>query len=72
MKPQPLLTPKIRFPCVYWHAHFISNVLQFFILQEGCTSVVLSEQKILNDLQISFGTEVVNRTFLDTFWHTEV
>ena len=31
MKQEPLLTPKIRFPCVWYHVHFMPNVHWSFV-----------------------------------------
>ena len=51
MKEQLLLTPKTRFPCVYYHARLDPMSLSPSSLEEECISVLLSGQKLLNGLK---------------------
>ena len=43
IQPQLLLTPKISFLSVYYHAHF--KPIDTLSLEEGCVSVALPEEK---------------------------
>ena len=70
MKPQPLLTPKTRFPCIWYHVHFIPNVFWFFILRGRvyfCPSLWTNSPERLGIYVWNLGP--FNKTFSETFLH---
>ena len=73
MKPQLLLIPKTRFPCVLYHAHFMPNVPWSFILTVWVYFCRSPWIQTLDRLGIFVcNLDPANQTFLETFWHTQV
>ena len=58
MKPQPILTPKIRFSCVQYHAYFMPSIycsIVFRVLVHFCHSPhALPEQNLQSNLETWF------------------
>ena len=64
MKLQPPSTPKIRFPCVQYQSHVISNVYPFVLrlLKEGAFLAISLNKGTLNDFE--FPRQIWKQSFL--------
>ena len=73
MKTQPVQTSKIRFACVLYHADFVANVPWFSVVRVCVYFCRLPWTQTLEWFKIFvWNLDAVNKTFLETFWHTQI